>query len=620
MVQKDVHDWLDVVFESPAKALEDVATIEDPYLAKFIATKAMQYQSGKLSQSQIQKNYQQLIDVFEDRPDTELYYLLRLYSNLSLPKDRVEHLKTLISEAKRFDLNHVVLELQLVTADIAYINNDLEESMRILESIELDLAKTRFRYFFVYYLTVGNIYFELADYEKSINSFQQIFQNHHIHPGFQFYLLVTFCLANAKVQAEDSHSAEIILKNAIHRAKDPDPYFLGLCEFKLGQIHSDQGRFSMSETLIAIRHLKQSENAPFLSHARLFLLQNLVEKKRFTFAKAYGECLQTSDLEDDIRKKLCHQLAITYHSLNLFADSHSKHLECYELQTKLSTEAIQSVKSRFRQSFEENHLKLGYDLLESRLNQEVKIKTHSLREFRKLIYSHQVDQISRGKKITETMPVGEGEACIIAFDIQNSSQINDPLQFNFFSKVLKHCYMHMTENYDPDYMMANAYMIKEMGDGFMCSIGFPFKTQEDRYQVAMKLVRRFFYAYCVERSVFYPDREIFCSISVVSGMVSGFFPKIGLKNYDLYGQTLTKAMRLEKIRKEIFQEQQIAPANIITLSKKVYSQIPKGDQKSFQTYSIAKERQQDFQGVDTVYYKVIEFEDISKPKQISSSA
>ena len=85
---------------------------------------------------------------------------------------------------------------------------------------------------------------------------------------------------------------------------------------------------------------------------------------------------------------------------------------------------------------------------------------HAFSQLRKIFYPHQIRAIRDGKHIEGTLPVGKGEACVIAFDIIGSSKVkHDDFRKTleaFFSK----CRLIMLQNYDDAKLTANAFMIK----------------------------------------------------------------------------------------------------------------------------------------------------------------
>ncbi|RYZ77645.1 MAG: membrane protein, partial [Proteobacteria bacterium] len=118
---------------------------------------------------------------------------------------------------------------------------------------------------------------------------------------------------------------------------------------------------------------------------------------------------------------------------------------------------------------------------------DLKVKKHTLLQLKNLVYPHQVAQIEKGASVIDTMPIGRAEACVISFDIQDSTILGHEKNHEFFEAVMKRCHKMMLAYYQVDRMEANAYLIKEMGDGFLCSVGFPFKCRGDIFENSIAL-------------------------------------------------------------------------------------------------------------------------------------
>lgn len=89
------------------------------------------------------------------------------------------------------------------------------------------------------------------------------------------------------------------------------------------------------------------------------------------------------------------------------------------------------------------------------------------------------------------MPLGRNEAFSPVFDVIGSSKsLEDPRKF--LSDVFSTCSAIKMEEYDEERLMANAYRVKEMGDVFLCTIGFPFHCPEPQIaDHSLRLAYRF---------------------------------------------------------------------------------------------------------------------------------
>ena len=187
--------------------------------------------------------------------------------------------------------------------------------------------------------------------------------------------------------------------------------------------------------------------------------------------------------------------------------------------------------------------------LEEQLNTEIGLKNHTLREFKKLLFTHQVQEIYSGKCLEETMPQQQGYACVLSFDVQNSASIGHSKYHDFFETLFRGCHGKVREGYHPESREARAFMIKELGDGFLCSVGFPFgSTAQSIHDAAVRLAFDFIDTLDHVSKLFL-QKPAHCSIAIVSGDINGYFPKFGVKNYELYGDPIVLATRYEGFRK-----------------------------------------------------------------------
>ncbi|WP_141730958.1 7TM diverse intracellular signaling domain-containing protein [Oligoflexus tunisiensis] len=230
-------------------------------------------------------------------------------------------------------------------------------------------------------------------------------------------------------------------------------------------------------------------------------------------------------------------------------------------------------------------VKLAMEEKTAALFQSQKEMKHAFNQLEKVFYPHQIKQISHGENLEETMPTGPGEACVMCFDIAGSSRIQHVKAKDFFRTVFRRCNEIMTEGYDGKDLKANAYRIKEMGDGFLCSIGYPFKARHDSIALAaMELAYRFVAIFEEEVAILDYSDPIHCGIGIAIDGISGFYPESGTKEYDLYGRAIVLATRYEGMRKILLKGRQAA--NIIILQERVFKSLDRQSRLDFQVYDL----------------------------------
>ncbi len=144
-----------------------------------------------------------------------------------------------------------------------------------------------------------------------------------------------------------------------------------------------------------------------------------------------------------------------------------------------------------------------------------------------------------------------------------------------------------------------------MGDGFLCSVGFPFAVQGSLLENSLALAESFISIFDNEAKKYFPDKNVYCGIGMAYGDVCGYFPKTGLKHYDLYGETIIKATRYEAMRKIIFEQGRVPQGNIMILQEDVFGNLASGYQDGFMEYQLDQYRVRDDPNAEKLYYKVV---------------
>jgi class 3 adenylate cyclase len=207
-------------------------------------------------------------------------------------------------------------------------------------------------------------------------------------------------------------------------------------------------------------------------------------------------------------------------------------------------------------------------------------KHHSLEQLAKVFFPHQIAAIRQNKQLEDTMPTNPGQGCVISFDIVASSRIKHIKAKEFFRKVFARCNQTMAEGYDGINLKARAYRIKEMGDGFLCSIGYPFQSLTDNpAHDAIDLARDFARILEEESTMLHANAPVACGIGIALGPMTGFFPESGTKEYDIYGQAIMLATRYENLRKTLFESE--VTGSIIIIQEQVYQSLDPQHREGF---------------------------------------
>ncbi|NRA63046.1 MAG: hypothetical protein HRU19_01115 [Pseudobacteriovorax sp.] len=217
---------------------------------------------------------------------------------------------------------------------------------------------------------------------------------------------------------------------------------------------------------------------------------------------------------------------------------------------------------------------------------QIKTTNHILDQLSKVAYPHQIMQITKGDSLEDTMPQYRDEACVISFDIIESTKIEHIQTKNFLRNLFIRCNQLINENYNMDPLVSNAYRIKEMGDGFLCSVGYPFQSPHKNIaNGALELSYAFIEALEEESKILQMDQQIRCGIGIAIGDLQGFYPESGTKEYDIYGRAIVLATRYERLRKILLEK---APTtSVIMIQGKVFNSLDPDYRSQFQEIDLA---------------------------------
>ncbi len=224
------------------------------------------------------------------------------------------------------------------------------------------------------------------------------------------------------------------------------------------------------------------------------------------------------------------------------------------------------------------------------LNQEQRYFAY--KELAKIVPAHVVRHIEGGSTLESSMPTGWASACVISFDIIGSSKVKHPLFSQAVEELAIACYQIMQENYDEKTLVANAYRIKDTGDGFLCSVGFPYKAPGPRSaaELAIEVSQRFAEKFRIIMSELRYHEPLRCAIGISQGLVEGFFPVSGVKQYDLRGRPLVLATRYEALRNALVKANEVdfKQTSFLIVQEAVYQNLPRHLQLDFQDWDTSR--------------------------------
>jgi len=246
-------------------------------------------------------------------------------------------------------------------------------------------------------------------------------------------------------------------------------------------------------------------------------------------------------------------------------------------------------------------------------------RQHLYNQLSKLVYPHQLEMIKAGDQLEDTMPVEKGRAIINVFDIQNSSGIKHERTNSFFLDVFRAFSQICMMDYQHNPLKSRAFRLKETGDGFISSIGYPFLADEPdslaNHAIETSLIMFKVFNDEVER--FDYENPIKGSMGLAFNTVQGTFQSSDIKSYDLFGNALIQANRYEEIRKhpsvsEIIKQTAAAQGleyyNILIIQDVIYNSLNSDYKTLFTAISlkdIGYSIRQDF-NAQHIYFHVLD--------------
>jgi len=211
-------------------------------------------------------------------------------------------------------------------------------------------------------------------------------------------------------------------------------------------------------------------------------------------------------------------------------------------------------------------------------------RQHLYNQLSKLVYPHQLERIKLGDELENTMPLKEGKAIINVFDVQRSSEIKHEKTADFFMGLFQSFLEICMEGYEHNPLRSQAFRLKETGDGFISSVGYPFLPIDSRSLAdsAVATALRMFDAFNQEVERFNYSRPIKAAMGLAYNSVQGTFQSGGIRSYDLFGEALIQAAKYEELRKqpalwEMFRrhagERGLEHFNIMIVQEVVYNSL-----------------------------------------------
>ena len=214
---------------------------------------------------------------------------------------------------------------------------------------------------------------------------------------------------------------------------------------------------------------------------------------------------------------------------------------------------------------------------------EKKLTLHLLKELESMAYPHQTKMLETHFSLSETMLLKKTEACLGEFDIIDSSQIKEVNTYHDInSRIFKECYRKILLNYrmnpsEPNRPFSDGHVVKEMGDGFIYSVGFPFKVpgpgQKD-VDIAFELARYFIKVFDEEIRKDKDGFDCFCVVVLIRSELEAFWTNYQVRHYDFKQHCVTKLFRFQEMRRHLARVDVYRPqASFILMEDEFYHKL-----------------------------------------------
>ena len=245
-----------------------------------------------------------------------------------------------------------------------------------------------------------------------------------------------------------------------------------------------------------------------------------------------------------------------------------------------------------------------YDAIRTRFylkSTDADVRQHLYNQLSKLVYPHQLERIKMGDELENTMPLKEGKAIVNVFDVQRSSGIRHERTQDFFMGVFQAFLQICMKGYEHSPLRSRAFRLKETGDGFISSVGYPFLPVDSRSLAdsAVSTALAMFEAFNKEVVKFNYSRPIKGAMGLAYNSVQGTFQSGGIRSYDLFGDALIQAAKYEELRKQpliwdLFKaharQRNMEDFNILIVQEVVYNSLSPSYRDLFSEIDLDDER------------------------------
>jgi hypothetical protein len=237
------------------------------------------------------------------------------------------------------------------------------------------------------------------------------------------------------------------------------------------------------------------------------------------------------------------------------------------------------------------------------------MKEHLQKELEKVAYPHIAASVVSDGVVEKSMPTDPGFGIAISVDVVGSSKNRAESFQKALREFMDEAWRLMSEDYrlmGGDRPTGRAFRVKTMGDGFLCTIGYPLIPGDNKTVPLEKTAIALALSFVEKFHETMRRRGIVSHIAVgiAEGRIQGYFSSCGPKDYELFGEALVFATRVQEFRKEIEYERK----SIILCESKVGARGFRSDQE-FELVGLSDSPIRDASHIDSLMLIQVDIDD-----------
>ena len=215
---------------------------------------------------------------------------------------------------------------------------------------------------------------------------------------------------------------------------------------------------------------------------------------------------------------------------------------------------------------------------------------HAWEQTSRLTYPHQLHMLKLKHNLEDTMNLNRKDALVFEYDIKESSRLRnlptyDKIKESLFKSLSSE---HIHRNYrlsdswdDHQTPISDGFFLKDMGDGFIATVGHPFKCHDPNFaEVAVEMAENIIR----DSRVYFSEhlgKTVQLCIAMEYNEVQGHWKASNVTGFDLTDSSVAPVTRVGSLRRELENQNAIRrDKSQIIVTERVYERLKK-KQKHF---------------------------------------